>query len=300
MTRLLALRKLKIKTAVTCVAVALTVLVASPSLCLAQQTQIKSEYYTIDDQGVSTPLPSWQEPQEVLKTLSSVVDQALSLSLLNWISHSGDPAIPATPYHRSRHFGGWTNDRTDNNCYNTRTKILIRDSEDSVTLDPKNKCAVSTGKWLDPYTDTYITKSKETQIDHVVPLKNAYISGAHRWLPQQRCLYSNFMASPYHLLTVSGIQNQTKGSRTPAEYMPPNEKEACSYLQYWLKIKMAWGLHMTFEEASAIETHVENLGCNTQMMKISEKELKGIRQSMQKWGACENFTGQLPKLEEGS
>ena len=76
-------------------------------------------------------------------------------------------------------FGGWID--VDNDCQNTRAEILIDNSKEEVFFRSFNNCVVDSGYWYDPYTDRHYSLAEDVQIDHFVPLKNAYISGAHEW-----------------------------------------------------------------------------------------------------------------------
>ena len=105
--------------------------------------------------------------------------------------------LPAVPYKRDVQYGSWLKD--DTSCLNTRAKVLVRDSAHPVTFTP-NGCNVTTGDWNDPYTGRLHTSANDIQIDHVVALKNAYMTGAHEWNFKKRCLYANFLGNNFHLL----------------------------------------------------------------------------------------------------
>jgi len=83
------------------------------------------------------------------------------------------------------------------------------------------------GEWT-PYTGDYINKnntklyknSSELQIDHTVPLKNAYICGACKWTEEQRNVYANDR-TPGHLSIMVNYLNTEKGDNTPYKWLPP-------------------------------------------------------------------------------
>ena len=70
---------------------------------------------------------------------------------------------------------GW--DESDGSC-DVRDDALIRDGS-GVEVD--EDCSITAGEWLDPYTGTTLTDSEDVDIDHVVPLANAWRSGAAGW-----------------------------------------------------------------------------------------------------------------------
>ncbi len=199
------------------------------------------------------------------------------LSLLNWQSKSRRN-LEIENYDRKAQFGRWINDPNDDVCFNTRAKVLVRDSVNSVVFKDSNHCAVEKGTWKDPYTTATVKESKAIQIDHFVPLKNAYMSGAHKWSFKARCLYANFLGNEFHLLSVDGIQNMKKGDRSPAKYMPPNKEYSCTYVRNWLAVKFIWGLTMTIDEATAIRGIILDNNCSLSKFRMTERELLSQRQ----------------------
>ena len=91
-------------------------------------------------------------------------------------------------YDRVELYGGWINEDGPSNCYNTRAEVLLRDSEpnEKVHFAPGNKCMVAKAKWKDPYSGTQFKLANAVQVDHLVPLKAAYLSGAHAWNKNRR------------------------------------------------------------------------------------------------------------------
>jgi hypothetical protein len=257
-----------------------------------------SEYYSFSEVTSPPRKASWSTPDELWMEVQSDFEESAvgkTVSLLNWVRHNGAPPEATVPYNRKRHFGTWTDDPQDNDCFNTRAEVLIRESHRKVSYSPKNPCIVDRGLWKDPYTGNLFESSRQIQIDHIVPLKNAYISGAWKWTPAKRCTYANFMANSYHLLAVSGSENSKKGDRGPDQYMPPEESFACEYLEDWLKVKMIWGLIMLPEEVQAVRKHIHAQHCRLSDLTISRQELEEMRESMHDEGPCANFHGDIPK-----
>ena len=83
-------------------------------------------------------------------------------------------------------------------------------------------------------------------IDHLVPLKNAYISGASNWSKKKKKRYYNYLKYDNHLIAVSKSANRNKSDKSPVDWLPPNKDYQCEYVREWFKIKTAWGL--TIEE----------------------------------------------------
>ncbi|HRO68463.1 MAG TPA: hypothetical protein PL182_12910, partial [Pseudobdellovibrionaceae bacterium] len=70
-------------------------------------------------------------------------------NLLNFDFHDKSFPSPQEPYGRRNHFGDWVDDPRDQTCYNTRAKVLIRDSTKSVVFR-SNPCVVDGGEWREP------------------------------------------------------------------------------------------------------------------------------------------------------
>ncbi len=187
--------------------------------------------------------------------------------------------MPAVPYNRDSQFGGWLRDTTDGTCLNTRGKVLVRDSSTNVSYAP-NGCTVDTGTWNDHYTARLHTNAKDIQIDHVVALKNAYMTGAHEWDFKKRCLYANYLGNSFHLLSVSGKENLKKSDSTPSGYVPPNKEFVCEFVKDWLNIKLIWSLRSTPKEQKAIMAIVTESQCNPQTFIVTSGDLKAQRDFM--------------------
>lgn len=186
---------------------------------------------------------------------------------------------PDAPYNRKAQFGTWIKDRTDGTCLDTRGKVLVRDSRSSVTYRPSG-CSVDSGDWDDPYSGFNFTSAADIQIDHFVPLKNAYMTGGFEWSQRKRCLYANYMGNDFHLLSVSGKENQRKSDHTPSQYMPTNREYTCTYLRQWLELKAIWALRITPKEATAIRTRVRDNDCDKTDFVIPSRAIENQRRYM--------------------
>jgi hypothetical protein len=235
------------------------------------------DYYTVRETTSSFTENSFN-PFDTFEELS-VQATAQILNLLNWQHHAQALEDPRVPYDRLAQYGTWVKDPRDGTCYDTRAKVLIRQSEVPVRFNSRG-CSVISGKWLDPYSDRIYTQASDLQIDHVVPLKNSYISGAWKWDSQKRCLYANFLQNDFHLLAVNGNDNMKKGDRSPEEFMPDNATFSCEYLSSWLKIKLIWNLAMTPSEALGIEQLAKENHCDASDMSFKVKDLRAQRQSI--------------------
>ncbi len=242
-----------------------------------------NEYFTFDETKPNTALGAtgFSPPATLARQIAANAGlSTTAIALTRWLKHDSAPPVPTEKYNRKFHFGTWINDPTDATCFNSRAKVLIRDSKTQVVFKPNNKCVVDTGTWDDPYTGNRFFSTKDIQIDHVVPLRHAYQAGAWKWNYKSRCIYGNFMANNYHLLSVSGHENMSKGDKSPDSYIPPNRKVTCTYVQAWLQIKLAWGLVMFPKEASAIQDIIKSNNCDSSQFSMDRIELARQRKAM--------------------
>lgn len=199
--------------------------------------------------------------------------QGQNINLLAWLQFNQKPPTPSQPYVREHHFGVWVDFKGDESCLNTRAMVLVRDSSTQPKMSPSNPCVVASGTWFDPYTNRNYTQANQVEIDHVVPLKNAYISGAYKWPWRMRCSYFNYVGNRFHLMPVESSTNRNKSDKSVEEWLPPNRKFHCEYVANWLRIKAIWRLMMSEQEVQGVFGIINGAGCDKQMFTMPAAEL---------------------------
>lgn len=122
-------------------------------------------------------------------------------------------------------------------------------------------CVVVGGILDDPYTGRTIDfhkgedSSDQVQIDHVVALANAWSSGAWQWDAPRRQEFAN---DPTNLLAVDGNANQDKGASRADQWLPPNARYRCAYVQRQIVVKSTWGLGVTPREKKAMKVVLDH------------------------------------------
>jgi hypothetical protein len=142
-------------------------------------------------------------------------------------------------------------DSTGENC-NVRDSVLRRDGED-VRL---RGCNVVDGRWLSEYDERTVTDPSTVDIDHMVPLANAWRSGAATWTAERRGRFANDLTRP-QLIAVSRSSNRAKGDQDPSQWKPLNRTYWCRYAQDWITVKHYWRLSVTRAEKTALTRMLE-------------------------------------------
>jgi hypothetical protein len=135
---------------------------------------------------------------------------------------------------------------------NTRETVLKRDGSNVVT---DSACAATSGSWYSPFDGATWTLASDVDIDHLVPLAEAWDSGARNWTTSQRQAFANDLTRP-QLLAVTDDVNQAKGDQDPATWMPSRTAYRCTYVRAWVQVKYYYGLSVDSAEKSALTSHL--------------------------------------------
>jgi hypothetical protein len=140
---------------------------------------------------------------------------------------------------------------TGKNC-DVRDSVLKRDG----TKVKLSGCNVVAGTWKSVYDDKTLTSPGQADIDHVVPLANAWRSGAASWTTDKRGDFANDLDDP-QLVAVSAGSNRSKGDQDPSTWKPPATDDWCHYAESWIAVKTHWKLTVTTAEKSALADMLE-------------------------------------------
>jgi hypothetical protein len=131
----------------------------------------------------------------------------------------------------------------------TREEVLKRDGT-GVTVD--SSCQPTAGKWTSVYDSVVITDSSAVDIDHIVPLAEAWKSGASTWTTAKREEFANNLTIS-QLIAVSASSNRSKGDKDPASWQPTNSAIHCLYARYWISVKYTYKLSLQSAEKTALQ-----------------------------------------------
>jgi hypothetical protein len=132
---------------------------------------------------------------------------------------------------------------------NTREQVLKRDGTNVVV---NSSCAPTSGSWRSPFDGAVWTNASDVDIDHMVPLSEAWASGAWAWTTSRRQAYANDLGGP-ELWAVTDDVNQAKGDKDPATWQPPLASFRCTYARAWIQVKWYYSLSVDSAEKSALQ-----------------------------------------------
>ena len=166
----------------------------------------------------------------------------------------------APEYSRDAFGQAWSDDTQaefgHNGC-DTRNDILRRDLT-GVTFKPGTRdCVVTAGHLVDAYSGTELDfvrgqgTSELVQIDHIVPLADAWYSGAYTWDGETRQQIAN---DPRNLQATTKEENQAKKAKTADRWMPTDVNYHCTYAARIVEVKSVYGLSVTASERMALAT----------------------------------------------
>lgn len=160
--------------------------------------------------------------------------------------------LPVTDENRQGYdrslFPHWAD--TDRDGCNTRAEVLI---EEAVVMpEVGERCRLSGGQWESYYDGRAHTEARALDIDHMVPLAEAWDSGASEWTTDRRRDYANDMGEPVALVAVTAAQNRSKADKDPAQWLPASAEAHCRYVTEWTTVKVRWALTVDPAEHEAL------------------------------------------------
>ncbi|MFJ7782203.1 HNH endonuclease family protein [Streptomyces albidoflavus] len=200
----------------------------------------------------------------ITKTLTAVASALLMLPLAT--APAGADTAPAAPLtladaidqiprapesregYKRTSFKHWTD--ADRNGCNTRSEVLIVESRVKPTIE--DRCRVVSGEWYSYYDGVTVDAPGGLDIDHMVPLAEAWDSGASEWDAARREAYANDLGADASLVAVTARTNRSKADQDPAEWLPPLADARCTYIAEWVGTKLRWQLAADDTERAAL------------------------------------------------
>ncbi|MFF5977889.1 HNH endonuclease family protein [Streptomyces olindensis] len=137
----------------------------------------------------------------------------------------------------------------DDGC-DTRNEVLIAEAVEPPATDPG--CKLKGGTWSSYYDARQVTSAAAMDVDHMVPLPEAWDSGASQWTAARREAYANDLGDPRALVAVSAAAHRSKADQDPAQWLPSNTKATCRYIVEWTAVKLRWSLTADTDERESL------------------------------------------------
>lgn len=178
------------------------------------------------------------------------------------------PEAGGDTYERSL-FQHWVD--ADGDGCDTRDEVLQQESK------AKIGCDLSGGAWVSVYDGVKTSDPSTLDIDHFVPLKEAWESGASGWDSDTRKRFANDLDYSISLIAVSASSNRSKSDRDPAAWLPPASSFTCQYVGRWVAVKFRWGLSVDTAEKKVLSSKLASCGTKSKVaVPKKAKIVKGV------------------------
>ena len=198
-----------------------------------------------------------------------------TMAMLNQLKVEPESALPY-----SGDFGGssW---QQRHGC-STRALVLNAESRIQVNLETGSRCKPESGDWQSPYDNKLQTLASALDIDHMVPKKEAWQSGAWRWSEVLRKAYKNDIGYGPSLIAVTKSENEggkfAKGDKEPGfgsgYYLPPNTDYQCKYVGEWIAVKWRWSLSVDLTEKANLQRLLTSCGGKIEIPMPTQVDIK--------------------------
>ena len=187
-------------------------------------------------------------------------DSTWSGTLTSGISSLAVAGEDRTGYDRDL-FKHWV-DADGDGCH-ARNEVLIAEAEEAPTVG--SGCSLTGGRWYSYYEGASQTSSSALDIDHMVPLAEAWDSGADDWSAARREAFANDLGDSRTLVGVTASLNRSKGDQDVAEWLPPINH--CRYIKDFVAAKIRWSLTADSAEVSALQSVAS--GCTNSTITVT-------------------------------
>jgi len=156
----------------------------------------------------------------------------------------------------------------DGDGCDTRREVLIAESLTTVSVG--SGCSLSGATWSSAFDGQESAVAGDFDIDHLVPLAEAWRSGARDWTEDRRTSYANDLDDDRSLIAVSDNSNSAKGDKDPADWLPPEIGYHCRYITDWVSVKTRWDLTLDEDERDAIADALADCPAETLVVVLAQ------------------------------
>jgi len=216
------------------------------------------------DEGGTDATNSDEAVEEEVVEPTKVSTPATTTLLMTLVGNLEVEQEVANGYDRDL-FKHWSD--ADGDGCNARYEVLIEESLTPVKVS--SGCKLSGGTWISAFDLLETSDPSKFDVDHMVPLKEAWDSGAWAWDAKTREAYANDLDYDMSLIAVSAGSNRSKSDRDPADWLPTNKDYWCEYITAWVQVKTRWSLSMDRAEKAKIEDVAED--CSGEALEFAPK-----------------------------
>lgn len=196
----------------------------------------------------------------------AVNGQRVELTLTMMLNRLKVATENRTGYERTK-FKHWND--VDRDCQNARAEVLRAESR----VRTNSGCYISSGSWFSAYDGVTFSSASSLDIDHMIPLAEAWDSGARSWGAGRRQAFANDLTYSRSLIAVSASSNRSKGDRDPKDWLP--DRGLCTYIQNWVAVKMRWTLSVNPGEKAVLYDWAHNR-CSSTVVVTYKADVKYV------------------------
>lgn len=158
-------------------------------------------------------------------------------------------------------FKHWNAGAAKSDGCDTGAEVLIAEATEAPSVGAG--CKISDGEWLSYFDAQEVEDIGKLDINHMVPLAEAWDSGASEWSAARREAYANDLGAPASLVAVTTRTNRAKADQDPAQWLPPLPAAHCRYVSEWAATKLRWDLAADPAELDAMAVFASGQCKNT-------------------------------------
>ncbi len=147
---------------------------------------------------------------------------------------------------------------------NTRDLVLVQEARVKPVVSVG--CDLLGGRWFSYYDGNRTGDPSSFDVDHMVPLAEAWDSGARRWNAGTRRRFANDLRDRRSLVAVTAGSNRSKSDSDPADWLP-RKAARCRYVREYVAVKTRWKLTVDRPEKRALLRVAR--GCRNVFVKVT-------------------------------